>query len=240
MQPPSNPQPRVRQVDAAIAFSKCTDSASILRYTHESVEALWKAYRFTKSERGAKRGMTTDEEQDLLRVMVVMAASGLDAMTKQLIRDTLAVLVRTNDRAQNSFEKFIARRLRNDNEAQKNAASQLLARVLSRPSPQEQMIEEYISDLTGGSLQSVDALFQVVAALGLSPTTVGVDSKKLQPIFATRNKIIHELDIDLTAKRRNRNIRKQSDMLQKSNTLLDVAARILTGVDEICSKTTEK
>jgi hypothetical protein len=39
------------------------------------------------------RGMSTDEEQDLLRAMLVTAAPGLDAMTKQLIRDALPKVV---------------------------------------------------------------------------------------------------------------------------------------------------
>jgi hypothetical protein len=180
--------------------------------------------------------MTTDEEQDLLRAMVVMAASGLDAMTKHLIRGSLPRLVACSERAQNGFEKFIARRLRDDREAQGAAAAQLLARVLSRPSPQTQMVEEYIADLTGGSLQSVDALFQVVAALGLVPGEIGFNPTELKPIFAARNKIIHELDIDLKARRRKRVIRKQHEMLKSANTLLQMASRVLLEVDKTCSK----
>jgi hypothetical protein len=213
----------------------CKNAALILRYTFESVQALSKAYDLARHDRGSKRGMTTDEEQDLLRAMLVMAASGLDAMTKQLIRDSLQSLIALSDRAQNSFEKFIARKLRDDSDAQKNAAAQLLAKVLSRPSPQAQMIEEYILDLTGGSLQSAEALFQIAAALGLTPAQAGVNAEVLRPIFSIRNKIIHELDINLEAARRNRNIRRKPEMVNATNHLLELASKILSSVDEVCS-----
>ncbi len=58
------------------------------------------------------RGMTTDEEQDLLRAMLVSAASGLDAMTKQLIREALPIIIQIGKEALAELEKFVTRRLR--------------------------------------------------------------------------------------------------------------------------------
>lgn len=231
---PSNETTVEQPATSKVTSPCCKNSVLVLNYTYESVHALSKAYDFARHDRGARRGMTTDEEQDLLRAMLVMGASGLDALTKQLIRDSLPTLISKSDKAQNSFEKFIVRKLRDDGEAQKNAIAQLLARVLSRPSPQAQMIEEYIVELTGGSLQSAEALFQVAAALGLEPGKVGVNPAVLRPIFLTRNKIIHELDINLEAARRNRNIRKKAEMVGSTNELLSLSFRLLVGVDEVC------
>lgn len=61
----------------------------ILKYSHESADSFLEAFEVVRKERGASRGATTDEEQDLLRMMIVIAAAGLDSLLKQLIRDCL-------------------------------------------------------------------------------------------------------------------------------------------------------
>lgn len=220
-----------------IRSTTCCDSSSlILRHAYESADALLKAYDLARQQRGGRRGMTTDQEQDLLRAMLVMAAAGLDAMSKQLIRDALPKLLERNDKALNTFEKFIARRLGNDLDvSEKASANKFLARVLSRPSPQTQLIEEYIQDLTRGSLQSTEALFQIAAALGIDPPKAGIEPNTLTPIFHTRNSIIHELDINLAAPRRNRHVRRQTTMIRGTNLLLRLSAKILELVDDVVS-----
>lgn len=69
-------------------------------------------------------------------------------------------------------------------------------------------------------------------ALGLQSGAVGIDPKTLRPIFETRNKIIHELDVNLakTAARRNQNSRRRDDMLAWSEHLLAIAGAM---VDEV-------
>ena len=74
----------------------CGKAAIILKVSHESADALLKAFELAQTGRGAPRGMTTDEEQDLLRAMLVMAAAGLDSMLKRLIRDCMPSLVKAN------------------------------------------------------------------------------------------------------------------------------------------------
>jgi hypothetical protein len=150
---------RLSALDINTRSACCENSSLILRHAYESSGALLKAYGLARQQRGGRRGMTTDQEQDLLRAMLVMATAGLDAMSKQLIRDALPDLLKKSERALNTFEKFIARRLTSDQDAsEKSAANRFLARVLSRPSPQAQLTEEYVQDLTRGSLQSTEAL----------------------------------------------------------------------------------
>ena len=144
---------------------QCAKAAVILERTHDSADALLKAYDLARTQRGKPRGISTDDEQDLLRAMLVMATAGLDSMLKQLIRDTLPDLVRYDDRVREGFEKFIARSLREGPESA--AGVKFLARVLAAPSYQEQAIEEYIADLAGGSLQSAR---NSIASLRLSPS----------------------------------------------------------------------
>jgi hypothetical protein len=71
----------------------CKSAGRILETAHDSAGALLKAFDLARTQRGRSAGMSTDQEQDLLRVMLVMAAAGLDGMVKQLIRDTLPSLL---------------------------------------------------------------------------------------------------------------------------------------------------
>ena len=112
-----------------------------------------------------------------------------------------------------------------------------LARALTAPSRQRQIIEDYIDYLTKGSLQSSEELSRVTKAFGLSPKEVIIDHAKLRPIFEARNKIIHELDIDLNAPRRKRNLRTQITMQNHTEALLDLAENFLKTVGIKLSKT---
>lgn len=206
-------------------------SFAIIKYTHESTAAFHAAFGTVKAAR-AKAGSSTDEEQDLLRAMLVMTAAGLDSAIKQIIRDSLPAIIKTDKAALTELEGFVAKRLRGDEDGNGLVPSKFLARVLSAQSHREQIIEEYIKELTGSSLQSAQELFKASKALGINPSDVGITETELKPIFVIRNKIIHELDIDFEHPKRNRQTRKQSDMCKYSNTLLVVAEKILDAVDK--------
>jgi len=132
----------------------CGKARTILKCAHGCSSSLFKAYRLTKAKRGAERGMTTDEEQDLLRAMLVMAAAGLDGMLKQLIRDTVPLLISIDDDVRANLEKYVTRQIRaesDDFDSQRGA--KFLGKILAAPSQQGQIIEEWTACLTGGSLQ---------------------------------------------------------------------------------------
>src|SRR3989338_9193146 len=70
----------------------------ILQQTHDSAQHFLKAFDAIRKKRpGGKKGGTTDEEQDLLRAMLATIATGLDAIVKQIIKDCLLELSRTED-----------------------------------------------------------------------------------------------------------------------------------------------
>lgn len=209
----------------------CARAVLVLQTAHESADALLKAYDLVREQRGRPRGMTTDNEQDLLRSMLVMAAAGLDATVKQLIQDGLPYLLTVDEKAQNSFEKFVVRRLGGEGPvAGTSSGVRLVAMALTSVSPQKRLIAEYVDHLIGGSLQSTESLFEISAALGADPNSIGLIPDELAPIFATRNKIIHELDINLFAHLRTRNLRSQRDMIQHTNRLFNFASRLLKSV----------
>jgi len=230
----------------------CDKACLILKHTHESSQALYAAYEIARAVRSIKkqkeseseekkefatlRGMSTDEEQDLLRSMLVSAASGLDAMTKQLIRDALPKIIEIDKQALAELEKFVTRKLK-DGTDDSLERTPFLARVLTAPSTQKQIIEDYIGYLTKGSLQSSDELSRVTKAFGISQKEVSIDHTKLRPIFESRNRIIHELDINFNVKRRRRNLRTEGTMKNYTETLIELAENILKSVDSKLSKT---
>lgn len=194
----------------------------ILKHTHESADALLDALRVVRERRGAASGALTDEEQDLLRAMLIMATSGLDAMVKQLLRDLLPILCKTDERVRNGLREFVRRQLRGDVDGHPSTqAAALLAAWLTGESVQEAVIEDYVGELTGDSLQSTQQLLRATEALGLDGSLV--DRNVLDPIFADRNRIIHELDIDFEAPRRNRRSRRIGEMIRATNHVLALA-----------------
>ena len=124
------------------------------------------------------------------------------------------------------------RQLRGESvDGEATSGRRFLARILTSENQLDQLIEDYLIHLTGSSLQSADELMKACQALGLPMSKVGMDKKKLRPIFDTRNKIIHELDINLDAPNRNRKSRSRKDMAASANALLEVGENILKAVD---------
>lgn len=204
----------------------------ILQPATASVKSFNDAFDNVRAYRGAGKGMTTDEDQDLLRAMLVFAAAGLDSTTKQLIRNTLPLLLAKDPTVQKKFEEFVARRLRGEEEDSEGVTGRkFLARIVASAQPRAQLIEEYVRDLTGSSLQSPDELMRAASALGIDPRQAGIDPKQLRPIFEIRNKIIHELDIDLGGQRRKRVVRGRDPLLKDSKTLLQVAENLVASVE---------
>ena len=123
-------KPKLRQSKS----DQCAKATVILERSHDSVNALFRAYELARAQRGKPRGISTDDEQDLLRAMLIMAASGLDAMLKQLVRDAMPSLASLDKTAEERLREFVTKSLRgsSDNPEGLGGAS-FLARVLGRP-----------------------------------------------------------------------------------------------------------
>lgn len=219
----------------AFSHKQAEKAALIYQNARYSAASLLQAFELARASRGKPRGMTTDQEQDILRAMLVMSAAGLDASLKQIIRDALPELATREYAVQQGFEKFVRQSLAGaDVESDAASGLKFLARVLSTPSPYWRAVDEYIRDLTGDSLQSAEQVLSAVAALGLDHQKMGFSIQDLKVIFKVRNQIIHELDIDLGGERRKRNIRGRDDMVGYADTLLNTTASIILGVDKKC------
>ena len=203
----------------------------ILEYAHESAQSLLEAFDEVRTARSEDSGDATEPEQDLLRAMLVFAAAGLDSMVKQLIRDSLSSLVETDEKVRQGLETYVTRQLRGEaDEGANRTANKFLARVLISDSHQDQVIKEYINDLTAKSLQSPEELLKASFALGLELTGQEINPNALRPIFGIRNRIIHELDIDFNAPPRHRQQRDREAMVKFTNTLLESCEIIFLGV----------
>jgi HEPN superfamily RiboL-PSP-like protein len=208
-------------------------AASIFVYASASASSLLVAFDDAKAKRGNPRGVLTDQEQDILRAVLVMSCAGLDGSLKQAIRDCLEHLLEKNKVVRDGFEKFIRKRISGEGDVLELAGgAKFLALMLADKEPRKRLIEEYIKELAGESLQSVEEIMRTVAALGLDQKALTLDVSKLREIFGIRNKIIHELDIDLDAKIRKRRVRSQADLLDNSDSILKTAETILNALDK--------
>jgi hypothetical protein len=203
-------------------------AALIYQYTHTAASSLLMAFDDAKQKRGNPRGVLTDQEQDILRASLVMSCAGLDAAIKQAIRDCIETLLEKDSQVKAGFEKFIKKRISGEGDVlEAGGGAKFLAAVLADRAPRRKLIEDYIKELTGDSLQSVDEIMRTVSALGLDQRALKADAAKLREIFGIRNKIIHELDIDLDAPKRKRRVRSQSDLLDNSDLILSTTKSIL-------------
>lgn len=149
--------------------------------------------RKVRSENAGKKlkGRLTLPEEDLLRAAVVFTGAGLDATLKQLIRDSLPRLLESSSQAHDKFERFAADKLGTGEIADTRA----IARYLTSPDPRSRLIEDYVYDLTGSSLQSADQVQTTAGALGIEDGILRKRISGLRMLFVARNEISHELDL---------------------------------------------
>jgi len=205
----------------------------ILKYTHEATKSFLDSFEKVRKARKAK-GTPTDEEQDLLRAMLLFAASGLDATIKQLVRHTLSLVVESDIGARQNLQKYAERRCSKANmiPSQEHSAAKFLAAIMTHDSPKRAVIEHLVSELTSSSLQSKDQLFRAASHFGIKASEIVTDDSLLDGAFHARNQIAHEMDIDFKQPNRNRVPRRRDDMVQYANILLDVGDGFLAATEK--------
>lgn len=205
---------------------------TVLEHTKSSVATFFDVFDAIMLGKGG--GGPKDGEQDLLRAALVFAAAGLDSCIKELIRDSLKSLSKIDDGVQQEFEIFVQRQLRGELEDTDGIYGyKFLASVLASSHPQSKLLNEYVYYLIGTSLQSVEQLFKAYKALGIETKFIVDNKAKLVTIFDVRNKIIHELDINLAGQRghRARNSRRRPDLEGYTNLLIEVANKAIDLVE---------
>lgn len=165
---------------------------------YASVKSAIESMDKVRELRPTKTRKTSNTDQDLLRSAIVFAGAGLDASLKQLIRDALEHLIGDvgSTLAEEKFHDFVARAVIPGAQPPNVLIKVLTSRVST---PREALVELYIEDLTGGSLQSVERVSEVLAALGIDDAAlrkrVAGSGSRLREVFRARNRIVHELDL---------------------------------------------
>jgi hypothetical protein len=73
---------KLTSVPAKPKATECDKAYSIFTTAHSTAASFLTAFNKSRQTKGGK-GTTTDEEQDLLRAMLIFASAGLDALIKQ-------------------------------------------------------------------------------------------------------------------------------------------------------------
>lgn len=220
------------------SFGLDVDTAQrFLAGAYDSVEGLLQTLEtlrdIRKQTQGDIRGRMPENEVDLLRAAVVFAGAGLDATLKQLIRDTLPLLLERNKQAHEKFEMFAANRLLSGD----TVDAKMLARYMTSYEPRRRLIEDYIYELTGSSLQSAEEVQQVAGALGINDRQLRQRIDGLYELFSMRNEISHELDLQAPEKPgdKSRRSREEDPTIKQCHEGLEVGQLIINEVDTLLS-----
>lgn len=200
---------------------------TILSNTYDTCSAFLNVFEMARKNRKAK-GVSTDEEQDLLRAMLIFAASGLDSTVKQLVRDALPSVIEKEEGSQKAFQSHIEKKMATGGELNTTFISSVLVSI----KPREELINQVIRDLTSGSLQSKNELLNVGSYFDIPSKKLTRDFDFLEEIFAARNQIAHEMDVDFRQPNRNRRPRSKTIMIKYTNEVLRIAGEFLRKVDE--------
>ena len=203
---------------------------NILAAANRSATNFWYLFGIMRSD---AKGTSSDWEQDLLRAMLVFASAGLDNMMKRAVEDALPTILKVDAAAREQLTKYAESRIgkRDAVTGDFTLDHRLLTRLLLAPSPNAGFVQELVLELTANSLQSKAEVMKVLAYFAIDPAVVCKDPTALDQIFKTRNKIVHEMDVDLTGKTRKRTSRTQSGMTTATKVLLDVGAAFLAELD---------
>jgi hypothetical protein len=197
----------------------------ILLNAHSTASSFFDTFEKTRKVRKAT-GTPTDEEQDLLRAMLLFSSSGLDSMIKQLIQDTLPKLIEM-DEINSKFKAFIESRL----SSQAGINIKLLSEVLTSQNSREALKNELVQDLLSGSLQSKEQIYKVASFFNINEKELNIDKQLIKDVFAARNYIVHEMDVDFNQPNRTRRPRKKEDMKKYCNEIFKISNNILNVVD---------
>ncbi|MGQ0669896.1 MAG: hypothetical protein ACT4PO_09530 [Actinomycetota bacterium] len=189
--------------------------------------------RAQRRERGETRGTTSDQDQDLLRAMLVFACAGLDAATKALIRDALSQLADAHPPVQERVDDFAAKHLSEGG----SVSGKRLAKVLAHAgSPRQAIIEAFVEDLTGGSLQSAEELLRVCDAFGIGDDGLKGRVLTLKEAFLARNEIVHEMDLMLRRGGRGRRTRTIGKMVGHADAIFAVGCDIVSRTSDALAR----
>jgi hypothetical protein len=169
--------------------------------------------------------------EDLLKAALIFACAGMDRTSKALVEEALPKLADLDREVAERFVKFASRRLAPGG----SLDVALLSRLLLDPrTPRQGLLQTFVDDLTGDSMQSVQQLFRVFSALGLSEEYAKKNRTELARTFAARNQIVHEMDLVTEESGAHvRRARAEEDYLAMIDAALAVADHLIEATSEL-------
>ncbi len=150
----------------------------------------------------------TNHEQDPLRAALVFAAARLASGVRQLVRDTLKIVIATNAGARRQFTNYALSRLRRSDGKHLRFPAEAIA--ADRPSAYVQ--EHLVYELARAGLQSKDQILRVAAYFAIPAGEISINLDTIQRVFQAPNQIAHEMDTLLGQPNTSRRQRKAADM----------------------------
>ena len=134
------------------------------------------------------------DKQNSLRSVLVLTCSGIDALIKCLIYDTLNIVVEHDEGAQEQLKNYIKERIKKDRDDAK-----FLSELFISKDPRKKSLQLLKMELTRNSLQSAEEIFRIASFFNIKTQELGVSINDLKEIFNTRNVITHQFDFDLNS-----------------------------------------
>ena len=199
-------------------------SKAILSSTRETVESLFEIYNNLETEKNSD-----EKNQDLLRAIILFSSSGVDAIVKRLINDTIDKIINNDEGATKQFKDFVDKKIQ---ENKNGINSKLLSELFTCDNPKEQLISVLKRDLTANSLQSAEELFKVASYFNIPTAAFSIRADTLKEIFKVRNQISHEMDVELNSENFKRNKRTKKEAENISKELLKLAEEFISLIEE--------
>lgn len=224
--------PRLRGLTPAQICDETELAQRYLASAYDSVNGMLGSLNKVRSLRKKQgirlTGRLPGPEEDLLRAAILFACAGLDATLKQVVRDALPAILQNSPLAHEKFAKFVTQQV----SLGEGTDPSKVARLLASPDPRGDLIEQYVSFLTGSSLQSASEVERTCGALGIDDSALRTRVVQMRSVFVARNQISHELDLQATKRRgdRSRRTRAMANSVSTAHEALDVAQAILNAV----------
>jgi hypothetical protein len=196
---------------------------------HLTVSSLLERFDDINKKRG--RGTPSHQDQDLLRGMILFAASGLDAFLKETFRSFFPKFLNAQfERSVAAFKKYLADVTQNS-----ELNTEITYALITAQKPKELIVERYIDGVVRDSMQSRNQLMKAITALDIEDKVFlkAIDAKEIDDFFHQRNLIVHEFDIDITksrGKNSKKRSRKREDAIRLVNASLKIQTFILTAL----------
>lgn len=232
---PVSAQGRLPGITPAQLSPRTVVAQRFLASAYDTVNDLLETLDIVRTHRKAiegrgSKGALASNEEDLLRAALALAGAGLDSSLKRLVRDTLPLIL--NDPEAPGSQELVAFAARQIGTQQVLDPARLAILLLSTD-PRQALIDSFIDELTGSSIQSVHAVHRIATIVGIPQKhDVRTAITGLRYAFVARNQVAHELDlqIPLGADDRQKRRRSMVKTVPLIHCLLDAPQQIINEV----------